>query len=123
MGTETHEVVCILCPVGCKITVEIKDGEVVKIENAGCKRGIEYSLKEIESPVRDFFTTVRVVGGRTPVVSVRSTEPVPKSMLMPCAAELAKMVIPAPVGIGDIIVKNMLNLSVDMVATKDVDKA
>lgn len=123
MKTEVREVVCILCPMGCRINVEIKDGEVVKIEDAGCSRGRDYSIQEVKSPVRDFFTTVRVEGGRIPVLSVRSTEPVPKNMLMACALELAKIVVSAPVRLGDTIVKNILNLRIDIVATKDVERA
>ena len=123
MATEIHEVVCILCPVGCRMIVEIEDGEVVRIDNAGCERGKDYSLQEIRSPVRDFFTTIRVADGKTALVSVRSTEPIPKNMLMPCAAQLARRVIPAPVKGGDTIVENVMNLGVDIIATKDVDKA
>jgi CxxC motif-containing protein len=123
MATEIHEIVCILCPVGCRIIVEIEDGEVVRIDDAGCERGKDYSLQEIRSPIRDFFTTIRVADGKMPLVSVRSTEPIPKNMLMPCAAELAKRVIPAPVRIGDIIIKNIMKLGADIIATKDVDKA
>lgn len=103
--------------------VETKDGEVVKVEDAGCKRGREYGVQEITSPVRDFFTTVRVEDGRIPVLSVRSTGSVPKEMLMECAKELAKMTVSAPVKAGDLIVKNIMNLGVDIIATKDVDKA
>ena len=123
MKKETREVTCILCPVGCKITVEIESGEIAKIKNAGCKRGIDYAEQEIKSPVRDFFTTVRVKGGEIPVVSVRSSKPVPKHMLMRCASELAEIVVPAPVRIGDVIVKNIMNLGVDIIATKNVKKA
>jgi len=123
MGKDLHEVICILCPMGCKITVETKNGEIIKVENAGCKRGRDYSIQEIKFPVRDFFTTVRVKGGKIPVLSVRSTGPVPKDMLMVCASELAKKVVPAPIKIGDVIMKNILNLGVDIVATKDVEKA
>jgi len=123
MEIEIHEVVCILCPVGCRIVVETKDGEVVSVDNAGCERGEDYSLQEIRSPVRDFFTTIRVADGKIPLVSVRSTEPIPKDMLMPCAAELARRIIQAPVKVGDTIVENLMNLGVDIIATKDVDKA
>jgi len=123
MGTEIREVVCILCPVGCRIIVKTEDGEVVRIDNAGCERGKDYSLQEIRSPVRDFFTTIRVANGKIPMLSVRSTEPIPKNMLMPCAAELARRIIRAPVKLGDVIVENIMNLGVDIVATKDVDKA
>lgn len=123
METETREIVCILCPMGCKIKVKIRNGEVVRIEGAECKRGEDYSMQEVKSPVRDFFTTIRVEGGRMPVLSVRSVGSVPKDMLMPCALELAKIVVSAPVRLGDTIVKNILDLGVDIVATKDVEKA
>ncbi len=108
---------------GCKISVEIKDGEVIKIENAECRRGRDYSIQEVTSPVRDFFTTVRVEGGMIPVLSVRSTRPIPKNMLMACASELAKIVISPPVRLGDTVVNNILNLGIDIVATKTIEKA
>jgi len=120
LRTETREIICILCPMGCRINVEIEDGEVIKVEGAGCDRGTGYSIQEIKSPVRDFFTTVIVEGGRMRVLSVRSTRPVPKNMLMACASELAKIVVHAPVRLGDTIVENILNLGIDVVATKDV---
>ena len=123
METETREIVCILCPMGCKMKVKIRNGEVVRIEGAECKRGEDYSMQEVKSPIRDFFTTIRVEGGRMPVLSVRSVGPVPRDMLTPCALELAKIVVSAPVRLGDTIVKNILDLGVDIVATKDVEKA
>jgi len=108
---------------GCKINIETKDRTVVKIDNAVCIRGRDYSIQEVKSPMRDFFTTVRVTGGRIPVISVRSTKPVPKDMLMACASELAKIVVAAPVRLGDTIVKNILNLRIDIIATKSVGKS
>lgn len=118
-----QEVVCILCPVGCKIRVTMENGNVISIENAGCKRGEDYSIQEVKSPMRDFFSTVRVSGGKTPLISVRSTGPVPRDMLIPCASELAEMVVQAPVKMGEIIKKNILNLGIDIIATREVEEA
>lgn len=123
METGTREIVCVLCPMGCKMNVEIKKGEIIKIENAECGRGKDYSIQEVKSPVRDFFTTVRVKGGRIPILSVRSNKPIPKDMLIPCASELAGVILSAPVRLGDTIIKNILNLGVDIVATKDIEEA
>lgn len=123
MAIEVREVICILCPMGCKVDVKVKDDEIVGVKDAGCKRGIEYAIQEIKAPMRDFFTTVRVKGGRIPMLSVRSTKPIPKNMLIPCAIELAKLVVSAPIKVGDVIVKNILNLGVDIIATKDIEKA
>lgn len=123
MTKEIREVTCILCPMGCKISVEVDNGEVVNVANAGCKIGRNFSIQEVKSPMRDFFSTVRVEGGRIPVVSVRSTGPVPKNMLMLCASELVRIVVRAPVRLGDRIVENILSLDVDIIATKNVEKA
>jgi len=121
METETREIVCILCPIACEVNVEIVNGEVAKIENAQCKRGKDFSVQEVRSPERDFFTTIRVRGGKIPVLSVRSTGPVAKNMLMAIASELANVTVVAPVKLGDVVVKNILNLGIDIVATKDVE--
>lgn len=106
----------------CNIRAKIRNGEIVEVEGAGCKRGIDYCVKEIRSPVRDFFTTIRVKDGKTPLLSVRSTEPVSKNILMACATELSKLIVPAPVRIGDVIVRNILHSGIDIIATKDVEK-
>jgi CxxC motif-containing protein len=63
---EDVEVTCIQCPMGCKIIVDIYKQEIAGTKNAGCNRGIEYAIKEIKSPVRDFFSTIKVNNGKPP---------------------------------------------------------
>jgi len=108
---------------GCTINAWLRNGEVVKIEGAKCGRGKDYSIQEVKSPVRDFFTTVRVKGGKIPMLSVRSTRPIPKNMLIPCALELAKVVVSAPIKLGEPVVKNILNLGIDIIATKNIEES
>ncbi len=117
----TFEVTCIVCPVGCRATVTITDGDV-KVEGVECPRGREYVLKEITEPTRDFFTTVPVRDGRVPVIPVRSTQPVPKDRILDCAKEAAKMTLEAPIAVGDTVLEDILGLGVDVVATRTVDK-
>jgi len=120
---EVRVITCIICPMGCKAKVTIEDGKISKIEDVECPRGEEYVTREIEAPVRDFFTTVRIKGASTPVLPVRSTQPVPKDKILDCALELANIVVDAPVEAGDVIVKNLFGLGVDIVATRDMDLA
>lgn len=122
MKEEAREVTCILCPIGCKARVSLREGTITKIENLECPRGEDYVRKEVEGPVRDFFTTVRVTGARIPVLPVRATKPVPKGRLSEIASELAKMEVKAPVELGDVIARNVLNLGVDIVATRKLAK-
>jgi len=120
---EVRVTTCIICPIGCKAKVTIRNGKISKIEDVECPRGEEYVAREIEAPVRDFFATVRIKGASTPVLPVRSTQPIPKDKIMDCALELANVVVDAPVEEGDVIVKNLLSLGVDIIATRDMDRA
>jgi CxxC motif-containing protein len=120
---DVRVITCIICPVGCKVRVTIENGKISKIEDFECPRGEEYVKRELEAPVRDFFTTIGIKGAPTLVLPVRSTQPIPKNRIMDCALELANVVVEAPVKAGEIIVKNPLGLDVDIIATKDMDRA
>ena len=65
-------------------------------------------------------STVKVEGGRLPVVPVKSSVPVPKEMLFDCMTEINKVTVKAPVKIGDVVLKNILNTGADIVATNEV---
>ena len=120
---EVRVITCIVCPMGCKAKLTLENGKISKIENVECPRGEEYVRRELETPVRDFFTTVRIKGASTQVLPVRSTQPIPKDKIVDCALELANIVVNAPVEAGEIIVKNPLGLEVDIIATRDMDRA
>ena len=119
---EVRVITCIICPVGCRARVTIENGKISEIEGLECSRGEEYVRRELEAPVRDFFTTVKIKGAAIPVLPVRSTQPIPKDKIMDCVSELAKIVVAAPVQTGEIIAKNPLGLEVDIVATRDLDR-
>jgi len=119
---EVRVITCIICPMGCKAKVTIKNGKISKIGDIECSRGEEYVIRELETPMRDFFTTVRIKGASTPVLPVRSTQPIPKDKIMDCALELANIAVDAPVKVGEVIVKNLLGLGVDIIATRDMDR-
>ena len=119
---EVQIVTCIICPVGCRAKVTIENGKITKIEDLECPRGEEYVVRELEAPVRDFFTTVRIKGAMIPALPVRATQPVPKEKILDCVSELADATVDAPVKAGDVIAENILGLGVDIVATRDLDR-
>jgi CxxC motif-containing protein len=71
----------------------------------------------------DFFIRVRIKGAMIPVLPVRSTQSIPKEKILDCALELANIVVEAPAEAGEIIVKNLLGLEVDIIVTRDIDLA
>ena len=116
---EVHEITCLLCPMGCKAKVTIENEAAPRVESVECPRGEDYTLRELRAPMRDFFTLVRVEGAKVTVLPVRATGPIPKGKIAECASELAKIKVGSPVKMGDVIIKNILNIGVDIIATKE----
>lgn len=69
--SETKELTCIGCPLGCAITVTLTDGTVSSVTGNTCPRGDAYARKEVTNPTRIVTTTVRVKGGVSPMVNVK----------------------------------------------------
>ncbi len=109
--------ICVSCPLGCPIEVEIENGEVVAVTGNTCKRGDAYARAEITNPVRSLTTSVKLENGVHPVVPVKSSGPVPKDKMFECMDVINSVTVKAPVKIGDVIIKDILGLGVDIVAT------
>jgi CxxC motif-containing protein len=67
--------------------------------------------------MRSLTTSVKVEGGAHPVVPVKSSAPVPKDKMFDCMKEINAVTVKAPVKIGDVVIENILDLGVDIVAT------
>ncbi|SFQ24986.1 CxxC motif-containing protein [Lachnospiraceae bacterium XBB1006] len=113
---------CIGCPLGCTITVTMHDGKIESISGNTCKRGEVYARTEVTAPVRTVTSTVKVAGGILPVVSVKTAGDIPKEGIFPCMEELRKITVTAPVNTGDVIVENVCDTGVSVIATKNVEE-
>ena len=71
---ETRELICIGCPMGCPLKVEMDNGEVVSVSGNTCKRGDVYARKEVTNPTRIVTSSVIVEGGSLAAVSVKTKE-------------------------------------------------
>jgi CxxC motif-containing protein len=67
-------------------------------------------------------TLVRIKGGKHNVVPVKSTKPIDKKLWLECSKALSRIYVGAPIKIGDMVCKNILNTGVDIICTKNVDK-
>ena len=118
-----QELICIGCPLGCPLRVEVNDaGEVVSVSGNTCKRGEDYGRREVTAPTRTVTSTVRVLGGKAPVVPVRTAADIPKEKIFACMEEIRKAEITAPVKIGDAVIENVAGTGVNVIASKAVEK-
>ena len=115
------KIICIVCPLGCEITVQGEGGSIHSIEGHTCKRGEVYASEEFLAPARIFTSSVRLTGARQPLMSVRSRAPIPKELLLKCVEQLRFLELKAPVGLYDVVVPDILGAGVDIVTTASAD--
>lgn len=116
---EQRELICIGCPMGCMMTVSLEQGQVTEVTGNTCKRGDAYARKEVTNPTRIVTSTVRVEGGILPVVSVKTREDIPKGKILDCVKALQKLVVKAPVVIGQVLLTDVAGTGVDIIATRE----
>ena len=118
---EERNLICIGCPMGCPLTVEIEGDKVIRVNGNTCNRGDRYARSEVTAPTRAVTSTVKVLHGKAKVVSVKTKKDIPKAKIFACVKILKELQIEAPVYIGDVIVANIADTGVDIVATKTVE--
>ena len=116
------ELTCIGCPIGCTLKVEAQ-GEEIRVSGHSCKRGETYAQNEIRCPMRSITSTVALTGGTIRRLSVRTAQDVPKDKIFACMDEIRTIRAAAPVHIGDVLLKNCAGTGVDIIATKNVERA
>ncbi|MBR5559691.1 MAG: DUF1667 domain-containing protein [Oscillospiraceae bacterium] len=94
---EIKNFICITCPMGCPLTVEVEGEEILSVSGNSCARGLEYAKNEAVNPKRMLTTTVRVLGGDQPLVPVRTQVAVPKDKMMEYMGFINVQRVQAPV--------------------------
>jgi CxxC motif-containing protein len=113
------QLTCIECPAGCRITVELKNGEY-EFSGNKCARGAEFAKAELTAPKRSLTTTVRTSFHNMPVMPVRTNKEIPKEVIPDVMRALGKVLVSERIGIGEIVVKDILGSGCDVIATSDM---
>ncbi|NNG07416.1 MAG: DUF1667 domain-containing protein [Desulfobacteraceae bacterium] len=116
---EVKEVICITCPKGCDAKVWEQEGSI-KITGKICKKGKAYIQQEFLEPKRVLTSTVVVANSRTKRLPVRTVEAIPKKDLFRAMEQLSKVSVKPPVHVGEVIISNVLDTGVDLIASGDV---
>lgn len=115
------ELVCIGCPRGCRLSIDGADGEYTVTGNS-CPRGREFALSEMTAPKRTICSTVKTVFPDVPVLPVRVSDDIPKEKIFEVMEEINAVTLKTRVGRGEPIIKNVLGLGVDVIATSELLK-
>lgn len=132
MSTNTIETLqfnCTTCPSECLLTVEVERGaggavvEVRSVTSNSCPRGDTFAHQELTCPMRVLTTTVAVSGGDEALLPVRTAEAIPLALHAQSMGLIRGLVVEAPIRMGDIVLKNLLNTNIDLIASMDIDPA
>ncbi len=130
MSTNTIETLqfnCTTCPSECLLTVEVErnaDGAVVEVRSVtgnSCPRGDKFAHQELTCPMRVLTTTVAVSGGDEALLPVRTAEAIPLTLHAQAMNLLRGAVVDAPIRMGDIVLPNLLNTGIDLIASMDIN--
>lgn len=118
------EIICIVCPKGCRIEIKGDGTRIDRIENNQCIRGYEYAKAEFINPLRILTTSVRLENTSNTsrkMLPVRSSKPIPRDLLLLCMKEIKKQNVRGPVRMHQVIIPNILRTGADMVACMPIE--
>jgi CxxC motif-containing protein len=117
------ELVCISCPMGCQMQLDIEDGEIKAVEGNKCKIGPKYAKQEFIDPRRMLSTTVACQNGLWPRLPVKTAAAIPKAMMREIARSLHHLTVMAPIEIGAVIIENIAGTGINVIATRSMPEA
>jgi CxxC motif-containing protein len=118
MNNSQLSITCISCPMGCPLTVTIDSGNITDVSGAVCKKGIAYAELECTNPTRMVTSTVTLIGSHLRRLPIKTERAIPKHKIAECVRSLKGVEIKAPVAIGDVVVENICDTGINMVATR-----
>lgn len=114
------ELVCIVCPKGCRLHVDEENDFAVT--GNGCPRGAEYGKNELKNPTRVLTSTVQIEGGLHSRCPVKTDRAIAKEKLFDAMREVAAVRLQAPVAVGDTVLENIAQTGAKLVAAKTVER-
>lgn len=115
------ELTCIVCPNGCSLKVEEKDGQW-EVSGNQCRRGVTFAIEEMTHPMRTICSTVRTIFPEIPVIPVRTASEIPKERIFDVMKQINQVTVDHILSTGDVVIENVLGLNVDVIVTSDILK-
>ncbi len=110
-----RKLTCIICPLGCDLTVTLDGKKVIGVTGNTCKRGEVYANNECTNPQRTVTSTVKCKDGS--MVAVKTDTTIPKDKMFEAMEIINAQTAMLPVHIGDVIVEDLFGAK--LVATQN----
>jgi len=115
-----RQLICINCPMGCRLKVTKSENNGWLVEGNECNRGKTYAVIELTAPTRVLTTTVILNSSLFRRLPVRTDKGIPKDKIFEAMKVLDKIKAEAPIHTGDVICCNILGTGVNVIASRSV---
>jgi CxxC motif-containing protein len=121
MNSETADIdmVCIVCPVGCRLRIRF-DGETPLVSGNRCPRGEEYALEELLAPRRVVTATCGIRSREHLRLPVKTDAPLPFELIESLLKEVYALSVKTPVKRGDVLISDFAGTGVQLVASRSI---
>jgi CxxC motif-containing protein len=111
-------IICILCPKGCHLTVD--ENNNFAVAGHQCKRGETYGKNELKNPTRVISSTVKIKGAIHRRCPVKTALPIPKSLINEAVKLLNNVELTAPVIAGQVVAEDICGTGIAFVTTRSM---
>lgn len=108
---------CIVCPMGCALTVTIENGVITDITGNTCPRGEKYAHDECTNPARTVTSTI--LGDNGKPIPVKTDRPIPKDKVFECMEIINRTTIKTPVKTGDVAIRDVFGSNIVVTAESE----
>jgi CxxC motif-containing protein len=105
-GPAPAELVCIACPMACRLTVSTADSGEIHVAGNRCPRGDSYGREEVLAPRRIVTAVVPTSSMVFPCAPVRTDLPVPRAEVKDLLRALYARRVDLPVRRGQVLVED-----------------
>ncbi|NLY66568.1 MAG: DUF1667 domain-containing protein [Tissierellia bacterium] len=114
---------CKVCPVECELIIskDPKEASGLTVEGNSCNRGRDFAIHMMAEPMEVLTGRVLLKNANMGRLPVKTTAPIPQNKMEECLKILNSTEISAPVKRGQVIIKNILGLGVDVIASRKVN--
>ena len=112
-----RDLICIVCPKGCNLKVEIDGSSVISVDGNTCKRGLDYAINECTNPMRCVTSTMKTKDGEP--VSVKTDRPIPKDKIFDLMKIINNQTVLLPICVGDVIIKDVFGCNIISTQNKE----
>lgn len=115
------EMVCIVCPNGCRLSVE-RTGDKVTVSGNKCKRGEAFAVNELTNPTRSVTTSVKTTVKGYPVISVKTDGEIPKGKIFELMNLCKQIIVTEQLPIGATVATDLFGTGVNLITTKTMEE-